>query len=105
MSDVNITDKELNELFAVVETIENGNILVSAVPEIWIDGHIIYWPPGLINRANPTPPQSDWIPHMCKVLKGSIGKPDSQHFFCIKFRTEKKMIARIISIFQFIYKI
>lgn len=77
MSDVNISDEKMSELFCVVETIENGKILCSAVPEIWVvDGHILYWPPGsanTMNRSQPIPPQSDWIPHMCKVLKKSIG--------------------------------
>lgn len=74
MSDINISYQKLSELFCVCETIENGNILVTACPEIWVQDHILYWPPGEPNRAQPVPPQSDWVPHMCKVLKGSIGK-------------------------------
>lgn len=78
MSDQNISDDKMSELFCVSETIENGNLLVTAHPEIWIQDHILYWPPGVPNRSQPVPPESDWVPHMCKVLKGSIGKPKFQ---------------------------
>lgn len=73
--------KELNELFCVNETIEYGNVMVTACPEIWVDGHILYWPPGEIDRSQPLPPQPDWIPTMCRVLKSSIGKPDFLYEF------------------------
>lgn len=74
MSDVNISDEKMSELFSVNETIENGEMMVVACPEIWVDGHKLYWPPGVADRSKPVPPQSDWIPQMCRVLKGSIGK-------------------------------
>lgn len=73
-SDVNISKEEMSNLFCVCETIENGNIMVTACPEIWVDGHILYWPPGVVNRNQPVLPQSDWNPQMCKVLISSIGK-------------------------------
>lgn len=80
MSDVNIINEKMSKLFCVSETIENGNVLVTASPEIWIVGHILYWPPegSLVNRSQLVPPKSDWIPHMCKVLKRSIGESDFQ---------------------------
>lgn len=73
MSDYKPLETVEKELFAVVETIENGEICSTAVPEIWIKGHYLYWPPGFANRRNPVPPESDWVPHMCRILKGSIG--------------------------------
>lgn len=75
-SDINISNEKMSELFCVSETIENGNIMVVASPEIWVKGHILFWPPGpeVPNRSHPVPPGSDWIPQMCKLLKGSIGK-------------------------------
>lgn len=73
MSDNKSIDSVNSELYAVVETIENGNICVTVASKIWIIDHILYWPPGKVDLRNPTPPESDWVPHMCKVLRGSIG--------------------------------
>lgn len=72
MSDENISEEKMSQLFVVVETIEDGNIYVSAVPEMWIDGHILYWPPDETYRGKLVPRQSNWIPYMCKLIKGSI---------------------------------
>ncbi len=75
-SDINISNEQMNELFCVSETIEDGNMMVVAGPEIWVEEHILYWPPGpgVPDRSQPVRPGPDWIPQMCKVLKGSIGK-------------------------------
>lgn len=63
-------------MYSVSETIENGKLLVTASPGIWIKGHILYWPPPgqQVDRSILTAPGPDWIPHMCKVLKENIGK-------------------------------
>lgn len=52
MSDENVSDEKMSEMLAIVETIENGNIMVSASPEMWVDGHILYRPPELANRRD-----------------------------------------------------
>lgn len=65
-----------SELVCVSETIEDGKLLVTASPEIWANGNILFWPPRHVDRSVPTPPQSNWTPTMCKVLKSSIGKTE-----------------------------
>lgn len=63
-------------MYSVSETIENGKSLVTATPGIWINGHILLWPPPgqQVDRSIPTAPGPDWIPHMCRILKENIGK-------------------------------
>lgn len=73
MSDV-FTTEAMNELYCVSKTIENGEHLITATPEIWVVDDVLFWPPGEVNRSVPTPPQADWIPYNCTVLKRSIGK-------------------------------
>lgn len=60
-------------MYSVSETIENGKICATASPGIWIVGHILYWPPGEVDRSQLIPPEPDWTPYMCKVLRENIG--------------------------------
>lgn len=62
-----------SELYSVVETIENGSMLVTACRELWIKGQILYWPPGEVDRQSLIQPEPNWIPHMCRILASSIG--------------------------------
>lgn len=64
----------MSELYCVCETFEDGRIMVTASPEIWVNDDVLYWPPKAVDRSVPTPPQPDWTPILCKVLKRSIGK-------------------------------
>lgn len=61
-------------MWSVSETIENGIVCVSASPSVWIVDRILYWPPGIANRSLISSPESNWIPHLCRVLKENIGK-------------------------------
>src|ERR1700704_4949863 len=63
-------------MWSISETIEKGNVFVTASPSLWIDEHILYWPPPgeQIDRSTISTPGPDWIPHMCRVLKDKIGK-------------------------------
>lgn len=64
------------ETYSVSETIENGNLLVTAHPRIWIKNHALLWPPEdqKVDRSVVCEPGEDWIPHMCRILKDNIGK-------------------------------
>lgn len=65
----------MSELYCVSETIEDGLPMVTASPEIWVDGQILYWPPnGDVDRSKIVPPQPDWTPIVCRMLKRSIVK-------------------------------
>lgn len=63
-------------MYSVSETIENGNMLCTASPTLWVVKHILYWPPPgeNVDRSVICSPGPDWIPHMCRVLRENIGK-------------------------------
>lgn len=64
----------MSKLYCVTETVENGDLMVTAHPEMWVENQILLWPPdGDAIRSKLVPPKSDWIPYICKILKGSIG--------------------------------
>ncbi len=70
MSEEKPTDKR----FAVSETIENGEEMVTRHPRIWVVGHVLHWPPSSnVNLSICIPPGPDWTRHMCRVLKDKIG--------------------------------
>lgn len=72
-------------MYSIVETIENGTVLVSACASIRIEDKVLYWPPAgsSIKRNDLSPPGSDWTPHMCKILKENIGK--NSNLFALQY--------------------
>lgn len=64
---------EDSEDYSVTETIENDAVLVTAHPSIWVDGHILFWPPGDVDRSKIVQPGPNWKRYMCRVLRSNIG--------------------------------
>lgn len=66
-------------MFCIVETLENGLKLISAVPKNWVtEGNILLWPnkrsEWLNGRKNCIPPGYNWQKIDCRVLLDNIGK-------------------------------
>lgn len=62
-------------MYSVSETTEDFDLCVSAHPSIWVvNGNILLWPPGVVNRSDISVPGQNWTPHiMCRVLRTNIG--------------------------------
>lgn len=63
-------------MWIVVETVEEENIMVSAVPTSWVNDGVVFWPVKLADQNNgrqhQIEPQKNWTRHACKVLSGNI---------------------------------
>lgn len=66
-------------MFYIVETIEDGAKLVTAVPKTWVhDECTLLWPPtrkeSVLGRKNCTDPQPQWQRMACRIIFDDIGK-------------------------------
>lgn len=76
-------------MFCVVETIEDGAKLVTAVPKSWVhDGSTLLWPPTrkecVLGRKNCMEPLPQWQRMSCKIIFDDIGE-----YFLIFFVTKQ----------------
>lgn len=63
------------EIYAVVETEEDGQICVTGLPKRWITDGVLYWPNTLnVDRRNPKDPvKGEWSEHLFVMLTDNIG--------------------------------
>lgn len=76
----------VDKMYAVSETIENGEVMVTGHPRIWVvDGHVLLWPPsGNIDRSVIITPGPNWTRHECRILKDKIGNTilETNSYYC-----------------------
>lgn len=66
-------------MFCVVETVEDGEKMVTAVPNTWVeDDKTLLWPrtrkDTTIGRKTRVQPQPEWQKLPCRILFENIGK-------------------------------
>lgn len=66
-------------MFCIVRTLEEGEVMVTAVPYSWIrDDKILLWPKKkneqMKGRKNCIDPQKEWAQYECEIICKNIGK-------------------------------
>lgn len=65
-------------MYCVVQTIEDGDANIVAVPKCWVKDSTLFWPNNIGGhnlRKNPNSiPDDTWMQHECTILDDDIGK-------------------------------
>lgn len=63
-------------MYCIVETVENGAVLCTAVPKSWVNGTVLLWPNSYAEmkkkRRTCEKPAKSWSVQECKVIKNNI---------------------------------